>query len=71
VAQTWVSFDAVKAQVSIVDVLRRYGLFDTLKQQGAQRVGRCPFHTDSKASFKVTLELIFGTASAPADVGAM
>jgi DNA primase len=51
-----VSFDAVKAQVSIEDVLRRYGLFDALKQQGAQRVGRCPFHTDSQASFKVTLE---------------
>ena len=55
-AQTWVSFDAIKAAVSIEDVLRRYGFFDALKPQGAQLVGRCPFHNDSKASFKVTPE---------------
>jgi DNA primase len=56
VTQAWVSFDAVKAQVSIDDVLRRYGFFDSLKQQGAQLVGHCPFHKDSKPSFKVTPE---------------
>jgi DNA primase len=54
VTQAWVSFDLVKAQVSIVDVLRRYGFFDSLHEKGHQLVGHCPFHKDSKPSFKVT-----------------
>jgi DNA primase len=54
-AAPWVSFDAVKA-VSIEDVLSRYGFLDSLQQKGAQLVGHCPFHSESKASFKVTPE---------------
>lgn len=50
----WVLFDAVKAQVSIEDILRRYGRLESLKQKGAQLIGLCPFHTESTASFKVT-----------------
>jgi DNA primase len=56
VTSPWVSFDEVKAQVSIEDVLRRYGLLDALQEKGAQLVGHCPFHSESKASFKVTLK---------------
>jgi DNA primase len=56
VVHAWVSFDAVKAQVSIEDVLRRYGFFDALVKKGVQLVGHCPFHKDSKPSFKVTPE---------------
>jgi DNA primase len=55
-AAPWVSFDAVKAHVSIEDVLRRYGFLDSLQEKGAQLVGHCPFHSESKASFKVTPE---------------
>ena len=55
-AQAWVSFDAVKAEVPIEDVLHRYGLIDALQQKGVQLVGHCPFHKDSKPSFKVTPE---------------
>jgi DNA primase len=54
VAAPWVSFDEVKAQVSIEDVLRRYGFFDSLQHKGSQLVGLCPFHKESKPSFKVT-----------------
>jgi DNA primase len=55
-AAPWVSFDSVKAQVSIEEVLSRYGFLDALQQKGAQLVGHCPFHSESKASFKVTPE---------------
>jgi DNA primase len=55
-AAPWVSFDAVKAQVSIEDVLSRYGFLDTLQEKGAQLIGHCPFHSESNASFKVTPE---------------
>jgi DNA primase len=56
VPASWVSFDDVKAQVSVVDVLQRYNLFDALQQKGFQLVGLCPFHNDSTPSFKVTPE---------------
>ncbi len=55
-AHTWAAFDEIKTQVAIEDVLRRYGRFDALEQKGAQLVGHCPFHRDSKPSFKVTPE---------------
>lgn len=53
----FVSFDHIKQAVSIVDVLRRYGFFDALRQKGDQLVGLCPFHKEGKErspSFKVT-----------------
>lgn len=49
-----VSFDLVKASISIESVLRRYGFLDALQQKGEQLVGLCPFHKESKPSFKVT-----------------
>jgi DNA primase len=50
----FVSFDYIKQTVSIVDVLRRYGFLDALRQKGDQLVGRCPLHKESSPSFKVT-----------------
>lgn len=53
----FVSFDQTKSQISIVDVLRRYGFLDALQQKGDQLVGLCPFHKEGKEghpSFKVT-----------------
>ena len=57
VAEPFVSFDEVKSQVSIVDVLRKYGYLDALQQKGNQLIGLCPFHKEGKErspSFKVT-----------------
>jgi DNA primase len=54
VAEQLVSFDEVKRQISIVDVLRHYGFLDALQQKGDQLVGLCPFHKEGKPSFKVT-----------------
>jgi DNA primase len=53
-AEQLVSFDEVKRQISIVDVLRHYGFLDALQQKGDQLVGLCPFHKEGKPSFKVT-----------------
>jgi DNA primase len=54
VAEPFVSFDEIKSQISIVDVLRRYDFLDALQQKGNQLVGLCPFHKEGRASFKVT-----------------
>jgi DNA primase len=57
VAESFVSFDQIKSQISIVGVLRRYGFLDALQQKGDQLVGLCPFHKEGKEghpSFKVT-----------------
>ena len=53
-AESFVSFDEVKSRISIMDVLHRYGFLDALQQKGDQLVGLCPFHRESKPSFKVT-----------------
>jgi DNA primase len=53
-AAAFVSFDEIKSQISIVDVLRRYGFLDAVQQKGEQLVGLCPFHREGRASFKVT-----------------
>ena len=45
-------FDAIKAQADLVKVVESYGV--TLKKAGADFVGLCPFHDDSKPSLHVT-----------------
>jgi DNA primase len=54
VASPWVSFDDIKAQVSIEQILARYDLLSSMKQKGKQLVGHCPFHENGNPSFKVT-----------------
>jgi DNA primase len=51
----WVDFDAIKT-VSIEQILGRYDLLHEMKQKGQQLIGLCPFHKNSKPSFKVTPE---------------
>jgi len=53
----WVSFRQVKEQVSIQQVLGHYGLIERLRSQkdGAELVGLCPFHQESKGSFHVSV----------------
>lgn len=58
----WVDFDAVRAQVTMEQVLRHLGVFDRLRRSGndrAQYRGPCPVHGqehDRHRSFSVNLE---------------
>jgi len=45
-------FDHIKATADLVKVMESYGV--TLKKQGADFVGLCPFHDDTKPSLHVT-----------------
>ena len=45
-------FDAIKASADLAQVIASYGI--GLKKQGADLVGLCPFHEDSKPSLHVT-----------------
>ena len=45
-------FDAIKASADLVKVIASYGI--ELKKQGADFVGLCPFHEDTKPSLHVT-----------------
>jgi DNA primase len=45
-------FDAIKKTTDIVAVIGRHGV--VLKKQGADYTGLCPFHEDTKPSFRVT-----------------
>ena len=51
----WVSFAEVKTKVSMRDILIHYGLLEGLKQKGDELVGRCPFHQETKGSFRANL----------------
>lgn len=42
--KNWVSYKELKAKVTIEQILRRYGLWDTLKPSGQSLVGCCPIH---------------------------
>ena len=45
-------FDAIKKSADIVRVIEDHGV--VLKKQGADYVGLCPFHDDTKPSLRVT-----------------
>ncbi len=57
-ATRWIDFSALKRQVSIRDVLARYGLLDALQEKKPGRlVGPCPIHGGKNGtSFNVDLE---------------
>ena len=56
-ATRWINFRALKAQVSIRDVLERYGCLDSLKAKGSKLVGPCPVHGGRNGtSFNADLE---------------
>jgi DNA primase len=59
-AQNWVSFDEVKSQVSIRDVLAHYGLMEGTQEKpskhGLELRLRCPFHEDSTPSLSINAE---------------
>ena len=45
-------FDAIKRTADLVRVIEDHGVI--LKKQGADYVGLCPFHEDTKPSLRVT-----------------
>jgi len=58
VATRWIDFTALKREVSIRDVLARYGLFDGLREKKPGKlVGACPIHGGKNGtSFNVDTE---------------
>lgn len=53
----FVDFRAVKARVSVEQVLAHYGLLDQFKRSGDTLTGRCPIHQGSNPTqFRVSLE---------------
>ena len=57
-AQKWVSFEEVKSQVSIRDVLAHYALMqgtvEKPSKHGLELRLRCPFHDDTVPSLSIT-----------------
>ncbi len=52
----FVDFKAVKAAITIEQVLKQYGLFDTFKRSGDSLSGPCPIHKGSNPTqFRVSL----------------
>lgn len=49
----WLDFKAIKEAARFEPILERYGL--ELTQKGQELVGRCPFHEDTRPSFRVNL----------------
>jgi DNA primase catalytic core len=47
-----IDFDAIKRTVDVVAVIESYGV--TLKKEGKDWIGLCPFHMDKKPSLRVT-----------------
>ena len=55
--KNWIDYKEIKAKVSLEQVLRRYGVFDKLRQSGKNLVGSCPIHDGSSGrNFSVSLE---------------
>jgi DNA primase len=59
-AQNWVSFEDVKTQVSMKDVLAHYGLMQGTQEKPSKRGMelrlRCPFHEDKTPSLSINAE---------------
>ena len=54
---TFVDFKAVKAAVSILQVLERYGIADSFKQSGDSLSGPCPLHDgQNPTQFRVSID---------------
>lgn len=53
----FVDFKAVKAAVSMLQVLERYGLAESFKRSGHSLSGPCPLHQgQNRTQFRVSLE---------------
>lgn len=50
----WVSFEQLRREVLIEDVLRHYGILERLRKRRNELVGLCPFHEETKPSFSAS-----------------
>ena len=67
----FVDFKAVKAAVTIEQVLDHYGLLDRFKRGGDGLSGPCPIHKGSNPTqFRVSTAKTFGTVSVIANAAA-
>lgn len=53
--KNWVDFKHIKASVSFEEVLAHYGI-QLKPAKGGELLGLCPFHDDTKPSFRVNVE---------------
>lgn len=51
----WVDFKQIKAEVTFDQVLDHYGI-ELKPAKGSELLGLCPFHEDTKPSFRVNTE---------------
>ena len=51
----WVDFKQIKAEVTFEQVLDHYGI-ELKPAKGSELLGLCPFHEDTKPSFRVNTE---------------
>ena len=49
----WISFEEIKARVSIEDILNHYGI--DLRRRKDELIGICPFHEETKGSFSANV----------------
>ena len=56
----WVSFDEIKSQISMTDVLTHYGLMQGTQEKASKRGTElrlhCPFHADSTPSLSINAQ---------------
>lgn len=51
----WVHFRALKETVSVENILQHYDLVEKLRPRKDELVGPCPFHQETKGSFRASL----------------
>ena len=51
--KNWVNFKEIKASITFEQLLAHYGL-ELKPAKGSELLGLCPFHQDTKPSFRIS-----------------
>ena len=51
----WISFEGLRDNVSMEDILRHYGLMGEFRRSRDEVIGLCPFHVETTGSFHASL----------------
>ena len=51
----WISFQELRRHVSMEDILRHYGLWETFRRRRYEVIGLCPFHEETTGSFHASI----------------
>ena len=51
----WISFQELRRQVSMEDILRHYGLMEKFRRSRDEVIGICPFHEETIGSFHASI----------------